>query len=139
MTSLVKKIFSENLITETTQLILAFTFGISTGQWFLSPGWYIIYVVIYQVILWKFTEYFPPRRRGILYLALNFATLIGQLIGNWIINDRTGLEEFIHGIKYDKDYRTKTNKLADKFVDWLDSMTRSEEEHRRILETLQYP
>jgi len=136
MTSIIKAINTNCFSNEITQLVLSFSWGLATGQWFLTPGWYIVYVIVFQFVVWKITQYFPPGQRGLMYIALNCASFIGQIIGNVIINDKTGLENFVYGIKPNKDTRTRLNRIADSCMNWLDKMTRTAEAHESILQTL---
>jgi hypothetical protein len=109
--------------TEITQLVMGFTVGLAFGSISPSLGWLIVYIIVYELLVWiiigKNTVYW----RGIMRITLNCAAFLGMLLGNWIINRETIFDSFLYEIptKYERSY---ISYLLDPILDDVNTWTR---------------
>jgi lipoprotein signal peptidase len=84
--------------TEITQLVMGFTVGLAFGSISPSLGWLIVYIIIYEVLVWIIIGRNPEYWRGTMRITLNCAAFLGMLLGNWIITSETLFDSFLYDV-----------------------------------------
>jgi hypothetical protein len=84
--------------TELTQLVTTFALGLVFGSSSWSLGWLIVFIIVYEIALFLTLGSDRKYWRGFMRVGLNCASILGLLLGDWIINDETFLDSFVYDI-----------------------------------------
>lgn len=109
--------------TELTQLVTTFALGLAFGSSSWSLGWLIVFIIVYEIGLFLTLGSHRKYWRGFMRVGLNCASILGLLIGDWIINDETFLDSFIYDIP-SRHQEPEVIEWMDPLLDQLDSWTR---------------
>ena len=109
--------------TELSQVVVGFTVGLALGSVSPSLGWLIVYIIVYELLLWIFVGRYLTYWRGMVRITLNCATLLGILLGDWLITGETIFDAFLYDIpsEHRKSYIPS---LLDPILDDINMWTR---------------
>lgn len=95
-TNMIKKygqmMFCSNASTELNQLVFSFAIGLLFGPMSWGIIYYVIFIIIYEIIIFYITSGLPPTWRLLSRVSINAAALIGWVLGRWLVLGRTGFE-----------------------------------------------
>lgn len=81
--------------TELVQIVTAFAGGLVFGPYSLGIEWFAAYCIAYEVMLIYATRMVSPWWKLTTRVVVNCASLLGWVIGRWLICGKTGFEAYI--------------------------------------------
>jgi len=87
-----KMMFCSENSTEFNQLVFSFALGLLFGPMSWGIIYYVIFIIIYEIIVFYVTSGLEPFWRLISRISINSAALIGWMLGRWLVLGRTGFE-----------------------------------------------
>lgn len=89
--------------TELVQLVLTIFTGFIFGSVVYTPGWFITYVIIYEMVIYYLNRnsvYYRPYFR----LVLNCTFFMSIIYGNWMLRDECSMDCLV----YDKPMKDES-------------------------------
>lgn len=109
--------------TELTQLVTTFALGLACGSSSLSLGWLIVFIIVYEICFFLTLGSHRKYWRGFMRLGLNCASILGLLLGDWLIHNETMFDSFVYDMP-SKYHESEVTEWIDPILDRIDSWTR---------------
>ena len=87
-----KSYFCNEANSELNQIVIAFVWGLLFGSISWGLIWLIVFLIIYEIFIFYVTEGLAPYWGFLVRVAVIAATLIGWVLGRWLIIGYTGFE-----------------------------------------------
>ena len=78
--------------TDLNQIALGFVLGLLFGGFSSGLIWFIIYVILFEIYIYYITRELDTEWKLLSRIGINCATLIGWILGRWLVLNKTGFE-----------------------------------------------